>query len=120
MTRGTFMKLVVVAVLGLAMLSGGQSEKISERVLYNAKVFTGEPELPYAEAVAIRGDKIEAVGVNSDAFKAVGMNAEKIDLQGKTLLPGLIDSHTHLMDSAPILIGADVGDKVHTLDDLVA
>ena len=114
------MKLVVVAVLGLAMLSGGQSEKISERVLYNAKVFTGEPELPYAEAVAIRGDKIEAVGVNSDAFKAVGMNAEKIDLQGKTLLPGLIDSHTHVMDSAPILIGADVGDKVHTLDDLVA
>jgi predicted amidohydrolase YtcJ len=114
------MRLVVVAVLGLAMLSGGQSEKISERVLYNAKVFTGDLELPYAEAVAIRGDKIEAVGVNSDAFKAVGMNAEKIDLQGKTLLPGLIDSHTHVMDSAPILIGADVGDKVHTLDDLVA
>jgi len=119
MERGEFL-LLVVAVLGATMILGAQSDPASERLLYNGKVFTAEPEHPYAEAVAIRGDKIVAAGARVNVAKAVGPNAERIDLGGKTLLPGLIDSHTHVMDSAPILTGADVGDKVHTLDELVA
>ena len=89
------------------------------RVFYNAKIFTGVPGHPYAEAVAVRGDQIVAVGTQAEVTKAAGTDAERIDLQGKTLLPGLIDSHTHVMDSSTVLTGADVGDKVHTLDDLV-
>ena len=38
-----------------------------ERVIYNGKIFTGEPEHPYAEAVAIRGGKIVAVGTRGEA-----------------------------------------------------
>jgi predicted amidohydrolase YtcJ len=110
--------LLSLAIVALITLVAAQAEKA--RVLYNAKVFTGEPEHPYAEAVAIRGDKIVAVGAQVDVMKAAGSAAEKIDLQGKTLLPGLIDSHTHVMDSSTVLTGADVDDKVHTLDDLVS
>ena len=71
----------------------------------------GEPKHAYAEAVAIRGDKIEAVGAKADVMKTAGTDAEKIDLLGKTLLPGLIDSHMHVMDSSTVLTGADVNDK---------
>ena len=113
-----FTGLASLAIVGLVALSSAQAEK--GRVFYNGKVFTGEPEHPYAEAVAIRGDKIVAVGAQVDVEKAAGTDAEKIDLQGKTLLPGLIDSHAHVMDSSTVLTGADVDYKVHTLDDLVA
>jgi len=107
-----------LAIVGLVALTAAHAEK--GRVFYNGKVFTGEPDHPYAEAVAICGDKIVAVGALVDVIKAAGPDAEKIDIQGKALLPGLIDSHTHVMDSSTVLTGADVDDKVHTLDDLVA
>jgi predicted amidohydrolase YtcJ len=118
MQRGSLSGLAILAVAGLVTLNAAQAEK--GRVFYNGKVFTAEPEHPYAEAVAIRGDKIVAVGAQAEVMKAAGADAEKTDLEGKTLLPGLIDSHTHVLDSSTVLTGADVGDKVHTLEDLVA
>ena len=69
-----------------------------EHVLYNGKIFTAEPDHPYAEAVAIHGDKIVAVGTKAEATAAVGKGAETTDLQGRCLLPGLIDSHEHSID----------------------
>ena len=91
-----------------------------ERVFYNGKVFTGEPEHPYAEAVAIRGDKIVAVGTRTEASQAVGRDAEQVDLKGNFLTPGLIDSHCHAMDGGLTLISADIGESVHSVDELVA
>jgi predicted amidohydrolase YtcJ len=91
-----------------------------QRVLYNGKIFTGEPEHPYADAVAIRGDKILAVGNRSEVSKAVGNDAEFIDLKGDFLMPGLIDSHCHAVEGGLSLISADVGEDIHSLADLVA
>ncbi len=91
-----------------------------ERVLYNGKVFTGEPEHPYAEAVAIRGDKIVAVGNRGEVSKALASSAEAIDLKGNLLLPGLIDSHCHAVDGGLSLISADIGENVSSVDELVA
>ncbi len=50
-----------------------------ERILYNGKIFTAEPENPYAAAIAIRGDKIVVVG-NYAEVAAVSANAERVDL----------------------------------------
>src|SRR5215472_17067762 len=82
-----------------------------ERVLYNGKIFTGEPEHPYAEAVAIRGDKIVAVGNRSEVSKAVASGAESVDLKGNFLTPGLIDSHCHALDGGLALMSADIGEN---------
>ena len=90
-----------------------------ERILYNGKIFTAEPENPYAAAVAIRGDKIVAVGNYPEVAAAVSANAERVDLQGKTLFPGFIDSHSHSMEGGMNLISADASDKVKTVDELV-
>jgi len=93
-------------------------ETSGERIFFHAKVFTGDPQNPYAEAVAIRGDKIVAVGNLSEVEKSVSAGAERIDLQGKSLFPGFIDSHSHSIEGGLGLIGADASEKVFSLKQL--
>jgi len=89
-----------------------------ERIFFDGKVFTGDAQNPYAEAVAIRGDKIIAVGNFPEVAKSVSENAEHIDLEGKSLFPGFIDSHSHSIDGGLGLISADASEKVKSLNDL--
>src|SRR5579863_1082679 len=91
-----------------------------ERILFHAQIFTGDPQNPYAEAVAIRGDKILAVGNLCEVQKSVSAGAERVDLEGKSLFPGFIDSHSHSIDGGLGLIAADATDKVDSLDQLPA
>lgn len=101
----------------LPSLAAGQKDS-PETILYNAKIFTGEPQNPYAEAVAIRGEKIVAVGNISEVSKEVGAKAERINLEGRTLFPGFIDSHSHSVMGGVGLISADGSEKVQKLEDL--
>jgi predicted amidohydrolase YtcJ len=108
--------MALVSVLtSFALLA---QESSGERIFFHAKVFTGNPQNPYAEAVAIRGDRIVAVGNLPEVVKAASANAERIDLEGKSLFPGFIDSHSHSIDGGLGLIGADASEKVETLDQL--
>jgi predicted amidohydrolase YtcJ len=122
--KGTGMRLhgfilFIAAFFCTALNGSAQTDNPAERIFYNAKIFTAEPKHPYAEAVAIRGDKIIAVGSHADATKAVGRGAESIDLHGKRLLPGLIDSHVHPILGGFILSSPDAGDdKVRSVADL--
>ncbi len=93
-------------------------EKPRERIFFHAKVFTADPQNPYADAVAIRGDKIVTVGNLPEVAKSVSANAERTDLEGKSLFPGFIDSHSHSIDGGLGLIAADASEKVHSLQDL--
>ena len=92
----------------------------NERIFFNAKIFTAEPDTPYADSIAIRGDKILAVGSYPEVAKSVSASAERVDLQGKSLFPGFIDSHSHTADGGMNLISADASEKVHSIADLVA
>jgi predicted amidohydrolase YtcJ len=114
------MWVAAMAALGLVFTAWADGNKDREQILYGAKIFTGDPEHPYAAAIAIRGDKIVAVGTRGDAVAAVGKDAESIDLQGKMLLPGFIDSHIHAIHGGLSLITADVGDNVNSMAELVA
>jgi predicted amidohydrolase YtcJ len=71
-----------------------------ELLLTNGKIYTLNPQLPQAEAVAIKDSKIIAVGRNSDVENLGKSDFKVIDLQGKTVIPGLIDSHTHFLSFA--------------------
>jgi predicted amidohydrolase YtcJ len=110
-------------VTGFSFLAGSSSwaqDGSGELVFFHAKVFTGDPQNPYAEAVAIRGDKILAVGSLPEVVKSVSARAERIDLEGKSLFPGFIDSHSHSIDGGLNLISADASEKVESLDQLPA
>lgn len=110
----------VFTLLMCTCLLGAPFAAADERVLYNGKIFTGEPEHPYAEAVAIRDDKIVAVGNRSWVSKAVASGVEMIDLKGNFLVPGLIDSHCHAVEGGLSLISAAIGENLSSVDELVA
>jgi predicted amidohydrolase YtcJ len=112
--------LVALMLCSSASVSWGQGSDRAERILFNAKIFTGVPDHPYAEAVAIRGNKIVAVGSLSEVLQAAGKTAERVDLGGNTLLPGLIDSHIHAIDGGLALVSADVGNHLNSMDELAS
>ena len=113
--------LVLMLFSAFFFLTGsslGAQEGSGERILFHAKVFTGDAQDPYAEAVAIRGDEIVAVGSFAEVEKSVSAEAERVDLEGRSLFPGFIDSHSHSIDGGLSLISADASEKVETLDQL--
>ncbi len=67
------------------------------RVFSGGTILTVDKEFSVAEAVAVRDNKIIAVGAKADVVRAAGDGAEMIDLAGRTLLPGFIDPHTHVV-----------------------
>lgn len=72
----------------------------ADTIYYNAKIVTMWDAKPTAEAVAIRGNRFLAVGTNAEVLTLGSAATKKIDLQGKSVLPGLIDSHVHPIGAA--------------------
>ena len=103
-----------------AVIANAQDSGSQEKIFFNAKVFTGNPDDPYAEAVAIRGEQIVALGNLAEVEKSVSAGAQRVDLQGKSLFAGFIDSHSHSIDGGLNLISADASDKVEKLEQLPA
>src|SRR5215471_17574934 len=66
-------------------------------VLLNGKVITVDERFAIAKALAVRGDRLVAVGSNSDVARLAGPNTRRIDLRGRSVIPGLIDNHMHLL-----------------------
>ncbi|MCP5117495.1 MAG: amidohydrolase [bacterium] len=71
------------------------AQEPADTIYYNAKVVTVDDERPLAEAVAVSGDRFLAVGSNEEVLKLAGAGTRKVDLEGKTVMPGMIESHTH-------------------------
>jgi len=115
---GRYLGLLFFAAFIVLLASSALWAQGDERVFFHAKIFTAVPEHPYAEAVAIRGGQIVAVGSTPEVTKSVSATAERIDLDGKSLFPGFIDSHSHSIDGGLGLIAADATDKVSSLDAL--
>jgi len=61
-------------------------------------IVTGDPARPHGGYLAVRGDRIVAVGGNQDITKLAGPNTRRIDLRGKSVVPGLIDNHAHFQE----------------------
>ena len=69
----------------------------ADLIITHARVFTLDPENPTAEAVAVTGDRIAFVGREADALQLRGPNTLVFGGGGKTLLPGIVDAHFHLL-----------------------
>ena len=106
-------QLFLVWVLALVSLSGhAQSPQpvasledlpaevlaYPEMILFNGEVLTVDDEFSIVEAVAIRDGRFLAVGEDDRILKMVGPRTRRVDLEGKTVVPGLLDTHYHLGD----------------------
>ncbi|MBJ6108329.1 amidohydrolase [Hymenobacter sp. BT523] len=65
-------------------------------VLTGGKIFTADPARPYAQALAVRGERIVAVGSTAEIARLAGPRTRRVDLRGRTVVPGFNDAHTHL------------------------
>ncbi len=76
------------------------AQQSADLVLLNGKVVTVDKNFSVKQAVAIQGGKFLAVGTNDEIRRLAGPATKTIDLKGRTVLPGLIDSHIHAIRSA--------------------
>jgi predicted amidohydrolase YtcJ len=85
-----------------------QAAVSANTIIVNARVYTLNPRQPWAEAVAVSGDKIIAVGSAHDVAAYRGPNTQKIDAKGRLVLPGFVDCHIHFMDGSLGLTQVDL------------
>jgi len=94
----------------------------ADLVLTGGKVVTMDGEESIAEAVAVKYGRIIKVGSSSDVKPLIGEGARVIDLRGRTVVPGFIDSHCHMMRTgADRMLYVDLSEEagVHSIGDLV-
>ena len=96
-------RTLVLALGALAILAGvvGRAQQpAADLVLTNGKIVTVDDRFSIAQAVAITGDRVMAVGTNQEITRLAGPATRRIDLRGRTVTPGLIDNHMHLLRAA--------------------
>jgi len=100
--RKVAVALMTVAVLGGFGLPGATQAwaQVADTVLVNGKIVTVDSGFSSREALAVRDGTIVAVGSSADIRRMVGPKTRTIDLQGRTVIPGLIDSHMHATRAA--------------------
>ena len=88
-------RLMVLWLLALGVPGGFQPAAPPSHIFHNARIVTVDPQFRIVQAMAIRDGRIVAVGTSADIVKLAGAGTQQVDLGGKTVLPGLIDSHVH-------------------------
>ena len=102
----------------LACADPGPPPDPADLVLLHGKVVTVDDELPEAQAIAVLGDTIQAVGGDAEIERYVGEDTEVIDLEGRLVIPGLIEGHGHLMGLGSSLMNLDLMDST-SYEDIV-
>ena len=98
-----------VAAAGLLAGCAPQAADKTATVYTGGDILTLAGETPtYVEALAVRDGKVVAAGSRADAVKAAGPGARQVDLKGQTLIPGFIDTHSHLLTYADSLVQANL------------
>ncbi len=77
----------------------------SDMVLIHGHIYTGNSKTPWAQALAITGDQLDAVGSDAEVEKNRQPKTKVIDLEGKTVIPGIVDSHVHMWQGGQALRG---------------
>jgi predicted amidohydrolase YtcJ len=86
---------VISLLLALAAATACARTPQPTHIFYGGKIVTVDPQFRTVEAMAIRDGVIAAVGTTAEVLKSAGPDTQQFDLRGKTVLPGLIDSHVH-------------------------
>jgi hypothetical protein len=80
----------------------------ADLVVLNARIYTADVNRPVAEALAVRGGRIAFVGSVRGALALAGPRTERLDLAGRTVIPGIVDAHAHLLGLGQALRTVDL------------
>ena len=92
-----FRKSLVAIVLTLVITACQESLPPADLIIIGGKIYTMETDRPMADALAVRGDTIIYTGDSIQVMDFKGPNTQVINLKGKTLTPGFIEGHGHIM-----------------------
>jgi len=96
------MKSRLIIGLSVCLLMISAAGLAADIILVNGKIVTVDDRFTIAQAVAIKGQRIVAVGRSEEVRKLAGSGTRVIDLKGKTVIPGLIDNHSHWIRAAEL------------------
>jgi len=96
---------LLVCTISLALSLGwGSASLIAQQpadvIFHNGKILTVDGNFTIAQAIAIRGNQVAAVGQNAQILAMRGSDTQVIDLRGRTVIPGLVDTHRHIYGAA--------------------
>ena len=111
------MKLFICYLAIAAFLFSCTQKETADKIYFNAKIWTGDSAQPFAEAIAIKDNKIIFVGKDYEALK--GSNTTMIDVAGKMIVPGFIDNHTHFLTGGYNLASVDLR-KAKTKEEFIS
>jgi predicted amidohydrolase YtcJ len=98
MKRWMYLLLAAGVIAASILSSAQQSAPAPDTILFNGKIITVDDQFSIAQAVAVRGARIVAVGTNQNITRLAGPNTQRIDLRGRSVVPGLIDNHAHFQE----------------------
>ena len=102
-----------VAILGLGLLAAcgvPEPTQYADMLVTGARVWTGDPDQPWAEALASKGERIIAVGSRADLDGLAGPDTDVIAADGGMLVPGFIDTHVHFISGGSGLASVHLRD----------
>jgi predicted amidohydrolase YtcJ len=102
--------MAATAAMALGACEQAPHPKRASIVVTDARVWTGDPEMPWAEAVAVDGNTIMAVGSAADIASLTGDETRVISIAGSMLVPGFIDTHVHFLDGGKALSSVQLRD----------
>jgi predicted amidohydrolase YtcJ len=101
----TWPKCTCVVLLAL----GWQAAALAgDTLLIHGHFYTGNPQSPWAQALSISGARIDAVGTDAAVLRHRAAHTQVIDLHGQTVIPGIVDSHAHMLYGAYALHGMNL------------
>lgn len=116
MRATVFAVLLVITVLSFPIRQ--VQAQAPDVILHHGHIVTVNAGFDEVEAMAIQGDRIQAVGSNEEVLKLAGPETRQIALEGKTVLPGLIDSHVHATGAAVYEFDHEIP-PMETIDDVI-
>jgi len=93
-------------IILISLIACNSSKEKADRIYINVKIWTGDSSQPFAESIAIKGNRILNIGKDYESYK--GDSTEIIDLEAKFMVPGFIDNHTHFLSGGHNLASVDL------------
>jgi predicted amidohydrolase YtcJ len=109
----------IISVFLLVSLASQQERTAADIILYNGKIVTVDSNFRIYSAVAIKGDIIMATGSDGDIKRLRGKNTKLVNLEGRTVIPGLSDAHAHPESASVSELTQEIPD-VHSINELLS